>query len=302
MSSAAASSSIVCTGGGRRRLRSRKTCSTRAVRWSCEGRGSHPLSWSRVSSPGSSNSASGLPRVSATIRSSDLGRRSRRPDAPRAGRGTRPGRDPSATSSGRPCGSKLAPGAVPGGEDHRHPVRPEPAGAEEQGARPSRGPASARRRRRTAPGSPPRRWSAATASPPPPGTARPTAPSSSPNATRSARAWGSGSPSRSLVSGRSSRCSAANASGASTSRPWVRSTVASPAPATSSSSSADLPTPGSPRTTSVPAEPVPRPLDKRSQELPLRLATDQHATNVHRAAAPQCAVEPGRLTGATRAA
>ena len=35
VSSAAASSSSDCTGAGRRRLRSRKACSTRAVRWSC---------------------------------------------------------------------------------------------------------------------------------------------------------------------------------------------------------------------------------------------------------------------------
>ena len=40
-----------------------------------------------------------------------------------------------------------------------------------------------------------------------------------PLATRKARAWGSGSPPRSLVAGRSNRCNAANANGASTSKP-----------------------------------------------------------------------------------
>ena len=80
-------------------------------------------------------------------------------------------------------------------------------------------------------------------------------PSSSPNATRSARDWGTGRLSRSRITGRSSRCNAANASGASTSRPWVRSTSASPACATRCSRRADLPMPGSPRTTTLPADP-----------------------------------------------
>ena len=35
-----------------------------------------------------------------------------------------------------------------------------------------------------------------------------------------------------------------------------------------------------------------RPLDKRSQELPLRLATDQHATKRTPRRAPRCAIEP----------
>ena len=79
-------------------------------------------------------------------------------------------------------------------------------------------------------------------------------PSSSPNTTRRARACGPGSPSRSRFNGSSSRCRAAKASGASTSSPWVRRTVTSPASVTSASSSADLPTPGSPCTTRL-AEP-----------------------------------------------
>jgi hypothetical protein len=45
-----------------------------------------------------------------------------------------------------------------------------------------------------------------------------------------------------------------------------------------------------------------RPLEKRSQELPLRLATDQHATKIHRAARRSGRSNPGHLTGATWAA
>ena len=53
-----------------------------------------------------------------------------------------------------------------------------------------------------------------------------------------------------------------------------------------------------------PRRPVPRPLDKRSQELPLRLATDHHATKRTPRRTPQRAIEPrpfdrgdqGRLT------
>ena len=80
-------------------------------------------------------------------------------------------------------------------------------------------------------------------------------PSSSPNTTRSARACGTGISSRSRITGSSSRCRAAKANGASTSSPWVRRTSAPSASATSSSSRADLPTPGSPRTTRLLADP-----------------------------------------------
>ena len=77
------------------------------------------------------------------------------------------------------------------------------------------------------------------------------APSCSPNATRSVRAWGPGRCSCHLPRGRSNRCSDPKASGDSTSRPCVRTTCApsATARATRSSTSADLPTPGSPRTT-----------------------------------------------------
>ena len=80
--------------------------------------------------------------------------------------------------------------------------------------------------------------------------------SASPNAALSARACGAGSRSRMPSTGRRSRCSAANGSGASDSTPWARSTCTwSPAVATRSSSRADFPTPGSPCRSRVPACP-----------------------------------------------
>ena len=150
-------------------------------------------------------------------------RRCRPRDAPRAGPASASGSRPVRTSSARPCGSKRRPGAVPGREDHGHPVRPEPAGAEEQGARrggvqPVRVVDDAQHQVLLGRGGQQRQGR-------------------DPHQERLDRGpvllaerhpqgprLRSGRPSRSRVTGRSSRCSAANASGASTSSPWVRST------------------------------------------------------------------------------
>ena len=64
-------------------------------------------------------------------------------------------------------------GVVSGCEHHDHAVRTDPAGAEQERARPWPGRASGRRRRRTARGSPRPRRSASSRSRRPPGTARP---------------------------------------------------------------------------------------------------------------------------------
>src|SRR5215475_2502025 len=91
-----------------------------------------------------------------------------------------------------------------------------------------------------------------------------TEPSCSPNAPRSARACGAGNRSRYGSTGRSSRCNAANASGDSDSMPCVHNTCAPAARDDASDSSADLPTPGSPRTTTTPPRPAAASANKAS--------------------------------------
>ena len=114
-------------------------------------------------------------------------------------------------------------------------------------------------------------------------------PSSSPNATRRARAWGAGSSSRSRITGRSSRCSAANASGASTSSPWVRSTVASPACDDELVEQGRLAHARLAAHHHAAGRSVSRLLDERCQVRPLGLTADQHASNVHRRDRPAAA-------------
>ncbi len=78
----------------------------------------------------------------------------------------------------------------------------------------------------------------------------------SPSAASSARACGAGSRPSSPSAGRSSSDRPANATSTSDSTPRTRSTVASPAAAAACSSSALLPIPGSPRSTSTPLAPA----------------------------------------------
>ena len=256
VSSAAASSSSDCTGSGSRRLRSRNDLlDVRGEVQLGRQRRGRRASWSALSSPGSSSRASGLPRVSTMSRSAHLRRRAptqllveQGTGRVRVEAGQRPARGAPAGRTGRAAPSRAAntmttrsapsrraqkssasgrgrvePVRVV--DDAQHEVLLGRGGQHRQGrdAHQERLDRRARRPRRTPPAAP-----------------GPAAP---------------GGRSRSRVTGRSSRWSAANASGASTSRPWVRSTVASAASATSASSRADLPTPGSPRTTRLPADP-----------------------------------------------
>ena len=98
--------------------------------------------------------------------------------------------------------------------------------------------------------------------------------------------------------GRRSRCSAANASGASTSRPCVRSTVASPAPSSELLEQGRLADARLAAHHQAAGRPVPRLLDERSQECPLGLAADQHPSTVHASETdltwPNLALWPGR--------
>ncbi len=253
MSSAAASRSRDCTAAGRRRTRSRKTPSTRSVSRSWAGSGAAPSSWAALRARGSSSSARGLPPASAMRRSatSSSGPSARpRPSSSRAS----PAARPVTASSGSPCESSRL--ATPSRTANTMATR-SASMRRAQNRRASAVASSsqwASSTRHTT-----RRSSAAAVSRPSVATpirnGSTAAPSSSPNATRSALACGAGSPSRHDSTGRSRWCRAANASGASTSSPWVRSSVALVVARATSSSSADLPMPGSPRTTRLPAAP-----------------------------------------------
>ena len=230
VSSAAASSSSDCTGAGSCRLRSRKACSTRVDRCSWVGSGADPPSWSGAELGGQLEQRQ---RVAAGLGDEPFGdlRRGRGARALRpAGPGPRPGR--ARTAPARRCRRDGT--ASPRRLGRRRPGargRHRAGGRRTAARRRWRGRASGRPRRRTARSSPRPRRSAATVSRPRPGTAR--SRGRPPRRTRPAAPGPGGRAARRAAAspGSSSRCSAANANGASTSRPWVRRTSASPASA-----------------------------------------------------------------------
>ena len=253
MSSAAARSSTDCTGGGSRRHRSRNTRSTRPVIRRSAGTGATPRRWSGVSSSDSSTSASGFPPVCDTSRaltSSDNSSPTWCRSSARAAVGSSPRSDISARPSGR--NSRAAPSRTAKTMTTRSAPRRRAANTKASAdAGSSQWASSTRHTTRRSSAAAVSRESVAT----PIRNGSTTGPSSSPKATRRARACGSGSTARSRASGRSNACSAAYANGASVSNPCVRRTQVSPSSSASASSSADLPTPGSPRTTTVAADP-----------------------------------------------
>ena len=250
VSSAAASSSSDCTGAGSSRLRSRNACSTRVLRCSCSGSGVDPPSWSGLSPVGSSSRASGLPPLAAISRpvtsGATPGRWSR---SSRAAAGSSPRSCRSGMPSGR-NGVEASSRAENTRSTRSAPSRRAQNTSASAVAESSQCASSTTHSTVFSSAAVVSRDNVATAT----RKGSTGGPSSSPNTTRRARACGPGSPSRSRFNGSSSRCRAAKASGASTSSPWVRRTVTSPASVTSASSSADLPTPGSPCTTRL-AEP-----------------------------------------------
>ena len=116
------------------RLRSRKTCSTRAVRCSCAGSGDrHRRAGRALSSVGSSSSASGLPPVSAMSRSVTSSAPVRRPGARPSSARAASGSSPVSGQLGegrrrRTCRSAPSRAAKTSSD----PVGTEPAGAEQQ--------------------------------------------------------------------------------------------------------------------------------------------------------------------------
>ena len=135
VSSAAASNSRDCTGGGQPAAPVQEDLLDVGgeVELRGQGRGSRgagPV----LSSAGSSNRASGLPRGLDDEPLGDLlGGASVQASSSRARAAS--GVEAGQQHLGEPLRVEGSPGAVPGGEDHGHPVRAEPAGAEEQGAR-----------------------------------------------------------------------------------------------------------------------------------------------------------------------
>ena len=102
-------------------------------RWQRATAGWTPRAGRGVSSPGSSSRASGLPPVSATSRSTTSSAGRVRPRGQEGARG--PGSRPVRTTSDEPGRVERSPGPVARGEDHRDPVGAQPAGAEQQGSR-----------------------------------------------------------------------------------------------------------------------------------------------------------------------
>ena len=226
VSSAAASSSTACTSAESLRLRSRKTRSTRAVRcsWAGKWRLSHELGGGELGRQLQQGQ-----RVAAGLGEESTG------DVlggcvievpARAGRGQRPDPARSAPARGGP-----APGTASAASSrvaNSITTRSAPILL----AQNSSAPALAGSSQCASSMTHSTRFSSAAAVSTvkvatPTRNGSTDGPSSSPNATRNARAWGAGSSSRSRITGRSSRCRAANANGASASSPWVRSTVAS---------------------------------------------------------------------------
>ena len=222
VSSAAAISISVCTSALERLIRSRNARSTRAVRAMRAGRGAAPLSWSARSSVGNSSSASGLPPDSVRSRVTT------------SSAGATPARCASrflAASGSRPA--SVSTGSESGAND---PAPPSPCRAANTTAtwsacscRAANSSASAdawssqcasSTTQSTGPGSVASVRTERVATPTRNGSTGSPPPSSWPNATRSARAWGAGSRSQART-GRSSRCSAANGNGASEATPVV---------------------------------------------------------------------------------
>ena len=139
-----------------------------------------------------------------------------------------------------------------------------------------RGRATARRRRGTAAAAPRPPPTAGRGPPARPGTGSAAGPALRPNATPSASRWGSGRRSTSSRIGEHSCWSAANGSSISPSTPTVRGDAkVRRASSTAYSSSAVLPTPGSPWTTSTPPRPPRAASSSRSSDLALALAPEQ---------------------------
>ena len=144
-----------------------KLCSMRVLSGRTSGSPNPPASSAAVNPRGSSRSASGLPRVSATIRSRT--RSSSRPGMSRSRAARAHRRRPArgSTSSGSPARSAGVAGLAHR-EDQRDRLGHQAAGDEPEASAPRRDPAIARRRRRTRAGGP------APTSESRPSTARPT--------------------------------------------------------------------------------------------------------------------------------
>ena len=248
---AAASAAHRAGSRARRRV---KLSSMLADNGTAAGSPNPPASWAGVSPRGSSSSASGLPRVSRTIRSSTC-------SSSRAGKDRLQQRPRIAMAEGldaelRQSGERARP--PPASRTRTRSSRPAGGGRRTRARAPTRGRATGRRRRRTAAAAPRRPRTAGRGWPARPGSGFGACPALSPKATPSASRWGSGR--CSVGRGSASRAVAAPRKGA-PSPPRPRQPAAREAARPSStvqSSSAVLPTPGSPCTTRTPPSPLAR--------------------------------------------
>jgi hypothetical protein len=242
--SAAATSNSCLAAGGRASHRRRKVCSIRSGSAGALGTPNPPASSCGVSPRGNSTNASGLPRISARIRSrtcSSSGTRRNEPSSARASVSSRPWTRCSGNPVNSSPGSRAANISATGSASSRRATNAS-ACAEARSSQcasstthsSGRSPATSDRRLSTA--SPTRKRSGG-------------CPACSPNATPSASRCGPGSSSSRSSAGTHSWWRAANASSISDSTPAARAIRNPEADSIAYSSSAVLPIPGSPRNT-----------------------------------------------------
>ena len=283
--SAAATSSSRWVAAGRASNRRRKLSSIRcdSARPS-SGRRNPPPGSASVRPSGSSSSASGLPPVSAMIRSrtrSSSGTRITEPSSSRAASADRPRTSSSGKPPKSPPGSRAAASNPTGSASSLRATNASTwddarSSHCESSITHSSGRCSATADSRLSTARPTRNRSGAS-------------PSRNPNATPSAARCGPGNRSSSPSIGAHTWCRAANASSISDSTPDTR---AMPRPAAHSmaySSSAVLPTPGSPRSTSTPLRP-PRTASSRlssAARSALRFSSTADPTYLYRGLLPR---------------
>ena len=242
---AAASNSSVCVSVGSSRTRRTNRPSSWWPTGSGSGRGACPPSCSGVSSRAASTMASGLPPVSATMRSATGGSIGWVIDIASSSYAACSGR-PASRRPGSACRRGSGVRRLPDSRRASRRGRPAAGGPRSRGRRPTPRPATARRRSRTAPAGPRPRPTAASARPGRPGTGRPAgrSPARRPRSAPAAAARAAGP--RWAGRGRAAGGRRRSPGAVSDSTATMRTTCRSAARSTAWSSSADLPTPGLP--------------------------------------------------------
>ena len=279
--SAAAMSISDRVSAGSAASRRRKPSSIRAGTGCAPASPNPPVSWAGSSPRGSSSRASGLPFVSARIRSrtcSSSRNRTTEPSSVRASWSGRPRTSRSASPPNCSPGSRAAKISPTGSASSRRAANASTCADAwsshcASSTTHNSGRSSATSASNVSTASPTRNRSGA-------------APARSPNAISSASRCGPGRPSVRSSSGAHSTCKLANASSISDSTPTARATRISAAAPTTYSSSADLPTPASPRTTSARPHPDRRPSSRPSSAARSRCRSSSAGTGSDRVRMP----------------